>query len=111
MFRMGWRAYYPHQNVFINVVFNSKSSQNYSRFSNSQFDQLVASAAREPDQAKQLQLYNQAQQILVDEAPALFVYYYGRFRLVKPYVKDLIFTPQDPLAGDYLLRLTSIAQH
>lgn len=112
MFRWGWNADYPHPNDFLNVVFSSKSAQNYGRYNNPQFDKLVQDAAREGDQAKQLQLYNQAQQILVDDAPAIFLYYSGRFRLIKPYVKDLFPTPQDQdIPGVYFLRLTKIAQH
>ena len=111
MFRMGWNSDYPHPNDWLNVVFNSKSVQNYSKYNNAQFDKLVTDAAREPDQAKQLQMYNQAQQILVDDAPVIFIYWYGRFRMVKPWVKDLVTTPQDPDLGEYFMRLMKIAQH
>jgi hypothetical protein len=41
----------------------------------------------------------------------MHLYWYGRFALVKPWVKDLIPTSQDPHVGDYFYRLTKIAPH
>lgn len=111
MWRMGWNADYPHPNNFFANVFASTGSSNYTNWKNPQFDKLVTDASREPDQKKQEQLYNQAQQILVDEAPGIFLYFYGRFVLVKPWIKDLIYTSKDETWGDYFWRLTKIAQH
>ena len=52
------------------------------------------------DLADQLPLYEQAQQMLVDDAPAAWIYWYGRFTLVKPYVQGMIVTAGDSNTGE-----------
>lgn len=47
---------------------------NWCYYSNPELDSLLAQASAEPDEAKRLELYGQAQAILVDDAPALYVY-------------------------------------
>ncbi|MCC6313047.1 MAG: ABC transporter substrate-binding protein [Thermomicrobiales bacterium] len=47
---------------------------NWGYYSNPEFDDLIDRAWAEPDEAKRVALWNKAQQILVDDAPALFVF-------------------------------------
>jgi len=47
---------------------------NWGYYSNPAFDNLLGQASAEPDQTKRLALYAQAQALLVDDAPALYVY-------------------------------------
>jgi peptide/nickel transport system substrate-binding protein len=47
---------------------------NWGYFSNPEFDSLLEQATSEPDETKRMELYARAQDLLVDEAPALFVY-------------------------------------
>jgi peptide/nickel transport system substrate-binding protein len=47
---------------------------NWGYYSNPEFDALIDQASHEPDEAKRNELYGQAQAILVDDAPALYVY-------------------------------------
>jgi len=49
--------------------------------------------------------------MLVDDAPVVFIYWYGRFSLVKPYVKDLVPTAQDSNTGSYFYDKIWIAKH
>ena len=52
------------------------------------YDQLVEGARRVTDQDERMKMYQQADGILVQEVPLLFLYY-GRFHLlVKPWVKN-----------------------
>jgi len=111
MARMGWMSDYPHPNDWLRIVWASDAGQNYLKWKNTQFDDLVTKAAAEVDQKKAIDLYNQAQKILVDEAPAIWIYYYGTFRLVKPWVKGLVTTPQDPNIGAYFWKDIQIAAH
>ena len=46
MYRMGWIADYPDANNFVDI-FTSNSEQNRTRWSNTEYDQLVAQAAQE----------------------------------------------------------------
>lgn len=53
---------------------------NWGYFSNADLDGLLAAGTIEPDEAKRMEIYGKAQDLLVDEAPALFVYE-KRYRL------------------------------
>ena len=53
---------------------------NWAYYSNPEFDQLLDQGSVETDEAKRLEIYGQAQALLADDAPALFVYE-KRYRL------------------------------
>jgi oligopeptide transport system substrate-binding protein len=116
MFRLGWSQDYPHPNNFLNDVFGCSADgkpggNNETRWCNTQYNDLLRQAAGTLDTSAQLPLYNQAQEILVDEAPAIFLYWYGRFTLVKPWVLDLIPTAGDSNTGEYFYDKIQIAAH
>ena len=54
------------------MLFQSESGNNDEGYKSPEFDALVAQAGAEPDAAKSLALYNQAQELLVEDAPAVF---------------------------------------
>jgi oligopeptide transport system substrate-binding protein len=84
----GWCADYPDPENFMDVLFHSESPQNHARYTNQEFDQLIESARIEPDLAQRLAIYRQAEQMLLDQAPAIFLYHPGPSYLVwKPYIK------------------------
>jgi oligopeptide transport system substrate-binding protein len=69
IFRSGWGADYPDPDNFIKL-FASYSPQNYSRWKNDRYDQLIEQAARDMNEQKRVQLYNEAQKILCEvDAP------------------------------------------
>ena len=68
--RDGWGADYPHANNQLGL-FVCGGGNNDDQYCNPDFDALIAQAAAEPDQAKQVALYNQAQTILMDDAAML----------------------------------------
>jgi len=87
--RAGWCQDYSDANNFLYDVFYSKSSQNDPGFSNADYDALVDEARLEPDTAKRLELYKQAEDILVNqEAGIAPIYWYVTSRVVKPYVEQ-----------------------
>ncbi|MGI9255168.1 MAG: ABC transporter substrate-binding protein, partial [Thermomicrobiales bacterium] len=47
---------------------------NWCYYSNPELDGLITQASSEPDEAKRMEMYGKAQQLIVDDAPALFVY-------------------------------------
>lgn len=111
IFRLGWSADYPHPNNFLRDVFECGSGNNNMDYCNKDFDDLLNQAAVAPDLKAQIPLYNKAQEMLVDDAPVVFIYWYGRFSLVKPYVKDLVPTAQDSNTGSYFYDKIWIAKH
>ena len=56
---------------------------------------LIEEARVEPDIAKRIALYQQAEQMIVEDAPVLFTVHWLSYQLVKPYVKGFQFTPID----------------
>jgi oligopeptide transport system substrate-binding protein len=97
IYRFGWCADYLDSNNWLNDVFNSKSSSNSAKFYNPIYDALVERAAFEADPAMRLELYRQAEHILIDEQAAIApIYYYTYIRLYKPWVKPVI----SPIGAD-----------
>jgi oligopeptide transport system substrate-binding protein len=111
IFRLGWGADYPHPNNFLTDLFTCTSGNNNMQYCNEEFDTLMADAAVEPDLETQVGIYNEAQQLLVDDAPVIFISWGGRFTLVKPWVTDLTITPSDFTTGAYFYDAVTIAEH
>lgn len=76
MFLFGWIGDNGDPDNFLYVHFHSsqiKSGLNYSNYKNDKVDKLLADAATELNSPKRLQLYSDAQKIIVEEAPWIFV--------------------------------------
>jgi oligopeptide transport system substrate-binding protein len=95
LFSSGWCADYPDPENFADVLFHTGSSQNNGGYSNPELDQLLESARVERDVAKRIQMYQQAERIIVDDAAVLFTIHSLSYQLAKPYVKGYVFTPID----------------
>ena len=95
LFSGGWCADYPDPENFADVLFHTGSPQNTGGYSNPQLDTLLEQARIERDVAKRIAMYQQAEQIIVEDAAALFTSHALSHQLVKPYVKGYIYTPID----------------
>ncbi len=95
MISSGWCADYPDPENFADVLFHTGSSQNNGGYSNPQLDALLEGARVEQDVTKRIAMYQQAEQLIVDDAPVLFTTHSLSYQLVKPYVKGYVFTPID----------------
>ena len=91
----GWCADYPDPENFADVLFHSGSGQNSGGYSNLELDSLLEAARIEQDVTKRITIYQQAEQILVDDAAALFTVHWLSYELVKPYVQGYVLTPID----------------
>jgi ABC-type transport system substrate-binding protein len=60
---------------------------NVSYYANAQFDSLVTLARREPDEAKRVALYTQADQIAFRDAPMIFLWFYSELYAVQPWLR------------------------
>jgi oligopeptide transport system substrate-binding protein len=84
VFRAGWGADYPDPDNFIKL-FASYSPQNYSRWKNSRYDQLLDQAGRELDERKRVRLYDEAQRILCEQdVPIVPLYAVTESTLLNP---------------------------
>lgn len=68
--RAGWGADYPDPDNFMKL-FTANSGNNHGRWKNGQYDRLLDLAASEPDDAKRIQLYDQAQRLLTETDAAI----------------------------------------
>ncbi|GHE32794.1 peptide ABC transporter substrate-binding protein [Streptomyces capitiformicae] len=78
-FRMGWNMDYPHMENYLAPIFTKKAIENgsnYAGYVNEDFEKLVKKADEEPDAAKAQKLYQQADDILLQELPYIPVYFY-----------------------------------
>jgi len=98
----GFSADYPDPDSLLRVLFHSRDGMNSIRWNNPQFDALTERAAGTSDRKERLDLYQQADRILVaDEAVVMPLGYSLGPQLVQPYV----FLPLTP---PWLLRLKNI---
>jgi oligopeptide transport system substrate-binding protein len=102
IFGGGWCADYPDPENFADVLFHSASPQNTGGYGNPALDALLEAARVEPDVSKRIAMYQQAEQIIVNDAPVLFTAHSLSYVLVKPYVKGYVFTPIDVPIERYL---------
>ncbi len=91
----GWCADYPDPENFADVLLHTGSPQNEGHYSNPALDTLLEQARSEKDVTKRMTLYQQAEQIIVNDAPMLFTSHSLGYMLVKPYVKGYVYTPID----------------
>ena len=94
MFDIGWIADYPDPENFLDVLFYSDSSNNHTNYNNPLVDSLLEQARIETDETKRFIIYNEVEQIILDDAPWIPLWYSGeRYLLIKPDVHDYYQTP------------------
>ncbi|MCX6056442.1 MAG: peptide ABC transporter substrate-binding protein [Chloroflexi bacterium] len=101
----GWCADYPDPENFIDVLFHSGSDMNSGNYENKELDMILEKARIEPEAGKRMELYQQAEQILVQDAPAIFLTHSISYTLIKPYVKGFILSPVSTFPGIRYLSL------
>lgn len=87
MFSIGWIADYPDPQNFLEIKFHGDSSNNDTGYANADVDSLLDQAAGEADTQKRFALYQQAEQIIVDDEPWIPLFYGTSSILVKPDVQ------------------------
>jgi len=92
-FEVGWIADYPDPQNFLEVKFHSQSQQNYLGYSSPEVDALLDEAALEQDSDRREELYRQAEQLIINDAPWVPLYYSTEYWLVKPHVKGFTGVP------------------
>jgi len=93
MFMLGWIADYPDPHNFLDILFHTGSENDVFEYSNPTVDALLDQAAVEQDGAVRLSLYQQAEQLIVDDAPCLPLFHGANYIVVRPYVKGYELNP------------------
>jgi oligopeptide transport system substrate-binding protein len=100
-FRLGWIADYPDPQNFMNLLYGKNipsagpSSINQTRYKNPEFDKVYDQAINETDRTKAMQLWAQADQIAINDAPQVILYYDEDYHLIQPWVRNFPLDAQD----------------
>jgi oligopeptide transport system substrate-binding protein len=109
---VGWGADYPDAGNFMGPNLTTGAGNNKSGYSSKQFDDLVAKSQLETDRTKAAEILKQAQTLMQDDSPDLFIFYSQVFILRKPWVKGIFNTGMDhQVLGDRNMFLAQMAKH
>jgi oligopeptide transport system substrate-binding protein len=86
----GWIADYQDPHNFLDLQFHSQSPINDTNYSNPDVDRLLESARSETNAEERLRLYQEAEQIIVQDAPWIPLSHSKGSVLIKPYVKNYV---------------------
>ncbi len=94
--RTGWIADYPDPETFLTLLYSAhippkledRSYVNSVRYKSAKFDSLFTLALREVDDKKRYDLYRQADQVAIDDAAIMPIFYEENYRLVQSKVKN-----------------------
>ncbi|MBI3031763.1 MAG: ABC transporter substrate-binding protein [Candidatus Rokubacteria bacterium] len=95
-FRQGWIADYPDPENFLTVLFHSRNvgvAGNTSRYRNPALDRLLDEADGMAPGPTRFRRYQEAEQLVLDDAVWVSLYHYTSRALIKPYVKGLERSP------------------
>jgi len=102
-FRAGWIADYPEPENFLNLFYgklvpkklDARSYPNTTRLQSVVFDSLYEKALSSINDSLRYELYQQAEQVAVAEAPMMFIFYDLDERLLSKDVRDYPINPMD----------------
>jgi oligopeptide transport system substrate-binding protein len=101
----GWGADYPDPDNWLPQLYMTGAGNNKTGYSSAQFDAVAEQALKELNETKRLQLWADAQKIVVDDCPMAYVFNRETFVLQKSWVKNLFISGMDgSLPGDMFLR-------
>ncbi len=94
LFRMGWIGDYPSMDNFL-YLFNSEASGylSYTFYKNAEYDKLINDARQISDAAEREALYQEAERILMTDAPCIALYTYRDFRVMNNRVQGQVLNP------------------
>ncbi len=87
-FRASWIADYPDAENYLSVFYSKNPAPpNYTRYNNPQFDLLFEKAIRETNDSLRYVLYREADQVMINDAPVVPLWYDKVVWLVQPEIK------------------------
>jgi len=87
-FRGSWIADYPDAENYLSVFYSKNPAPpNYTRYKNAEFDALFEKALAETNDSVRYRLYQQADQVMINDAPVIPLWYDKVIHLVQPNVK------------------------
>ncbi len=89
----GWIADYPDPQDFLDILFHSESRNNDMEYANPEVDRLLEEARGEQDFEKRMALYQQVEEIVLEDAPIVPLTHDADYWLTKPYVEGMTYPP------------------
>ena len=87
-FRGSWIADYPDAENYLSVFYSKNPAPpNYTRYKNPQFDDLFEKAIAETNDSVRYKLYRQADQVMINDAPVVPLWYDVVVHLLQPNAK------------------------
>ena len=91
LFTLGWVADYPDPENFLDLLLHSGS--HYSRYANPVYDNLLELARLSQDRETRLNLYRQAEQLLLEDSGIIPLFHVREYALIQPYVRNFTVGP------------------
>ena len=85
--RAGWTGDYPDPNTFLDM-WTSWSQQNQTGWADPKYDALIRKASITKDPNARLEVFQEAEEILMDQLPIIPIYIYTRVYALHPAVKN-----------------------
>lgn len=92
--RGAWIADFVDPMTFLEL-WEGSNANNHTNWDNARFNQLISDSRREPDATKRLAMLAAAEQLFLEELPAMPIYFYVNTDLVKPWVSGYVPHLQD----------------
>jgi oligopeptide transport system substrate-binding protein len=98
LFLSGWEADFPDPENFLGVLLSKQQwgGNNDTFYSNPRVDELLAEAAPMTDLKKRYKLYDQAEKIVVADAPWVFLFHPVSYVIRQPWVHGVVLNPMRP---------------
>ena len=98
LFLSGWEADFPDPENFLGVLLSKDQwgGNNDSFYTNPRVEELLAEAAPMTDLKKRYALYDQAEKIVVADAPWVFLFHPVSYVIRQPWVHGLVLNPMRP---------------
>lgn len=98
----GWCADYPDPENFLDILYFTDSDFNKARYSNAQIDELLVEARMENDPVARLALYQELEQLMLEDVAAIPLQHSVSDALVKPTVEGFVLIPMGAPIVDLL---------
>ena len=91
--RMGWVLSTPNTYTVLNDLFYSGLANNYSGYSNPEFDAMMDAARQIPDEEERNLAYKEANGVVGEDFPVIPLMYYAHYYVASDRVHNLFLTP------------------
>jgi len=90
--RLGWVADYPIMDNFLYPLFNSKSTDNYSRYANTAVDDALEAARQTTDNDARIKAYQDIDKTVGETLPDIPLMFYKHHHVASDRVNNLVFS-------------------